>query len=264
MKTTLLILLFILTTNLISGQSTVKNRYKSFDEFYSNLAKKSTLKWTEYELTDTLTSTIRISNDTIEEIFSFKVADYFLKYITKKDSSFFPEYIETSYFTFNNKKINEDTSHAYSDLELTTASITELKGITFLIINGYLKNCNGSFCRAQIDNCFAINKNTIDFQIIEGLQSPSNNYCDINNDGQLDLITFINSSPEGCFSTANKKIKEKPDKYYYCVQLLTLKNGKWEPILDKYKKPYFILFQSDDYIELNGFKILDYNWLYKL
>lgn len=87
-------------------------------------------------------------------------------------------------------------------------------------------------------------------------QSPSNIYCDLNNDGELDQITFM-----GDCSNKNKNIKDKfPKKDNFCIQALTLKNNKWIPMTDADNRPYFIYIEVNDFFQLDPFKILDSNW----
>jgi len=254
------VFLLILTVCLIFLQSSCKRKYKSFNEFYNYIAKSSSLKSTHLKLEDTLTTKTIIGKDTIQEIFSFKAANLNLKYFSIEDTLWRPTYYEPSYFTLNDKKIPIDTAHKYSGFGFYLASKINLNGTLFLFINGYIKDCTGSFCRMQFDNCFQIRADKITFHIISGLQQPENIYCDINNDGNLDQICFFaNASAE-----INNNIEINPNKYYLGVSLLTLKNDSWIPMTDKNNKPYYIYFQSDDYINFDTFKILDYNWMFEL
>lgn len=242
------------------GQTLPTRHYNSFNDFYERIADNKYLKFTNLPLTDTLTQIKKISNDSIEETFSLKFTDCDLKFVVTKKSHDRYSYSDPSYILYNNQKILPDTNIGFEGLEITSAAKADLNGTRFLVLSCWAPGCNGTFCRVEYDQLFQIKGKEIKYQIIDGWQSPTNIYCDLNNDGQLDLISFVGN----CFSKNDTIETNNPDKYFFCVQAKTLENDTWVALTDKNKKPYYIYLQVDDFFELETFKVIDYNWLTEL
>ncbi len=211
-------------------------------------------------MADTLTQTKRIGKDLIQKTFRLKFSDCDLKFVTIKKVGDRYSYPGTSYIFYNNQKILPDTNIGFGGLAITSATKFVLNGTTFLVLSCWAPDCTGTFCRAEYDQLFQIKGKEIKHQVIYGWQLPKNIYCDLNNDGQLDLISFVGN----CFSKNNSIETNNPDKYFFCVQAKTLENNSWVALTDKNKKPYYIYFQVDDFFELDTFKIIDYNWMTEL
>ncbi|MEI8201383.1 MAG: hypothetical protein WCH34_00100 [Bacteroidota bacterium] len=256
-------LFVIFIINLSSGQSTSKNHFKSFYDFYNFIYINSSSRILPYSILDTSSTTIKISNDTIKEIKNIRLENWTIKFISFYDTTKYPiwslpNYYSNSYIQINDKILLPDSNNLFWGLEITNASIYNLNGITYIILHSYAPKCNGSFCLIEYDQIFCIKGNKIEYQIIEGLQFPHDIYCDINNDGQLDRISF-----NGTFTKKQNSLMSHY-KEYYLVQPLIYQNNDWIPLKDPHGKNYFIFIQTDDKYEFKHFKILDFNWITKL
>jgi hypothetical protein len=244
----------------IYGQALSTPHYKSFNDFYGKIADKKKLKFTNLPLTDTLTQTKRIGKDLIQKTFSLKFSDCDLKFVTTKKFGDRYPYPGASYIFYNNQKILPDTNIGFERLAIKSATKIVLNGTSFLVLSCWAPDCTGTFCRAEYDQLFQIKGKEIKHQVICGWQLPKNIYCDLNNDRKLDLIYFVGN----CFFKNGSIKTNDSDKYFFCIQAKTLENNSWVALTDKYKKPYYIYFQVDDFFELDTFKVIDYNWMTEL
>jgi len=242
------------------GQKHSKIHYNSFNDFCEKLTNNKNLELTDLLLNDTLTLSENIGKDSLQETFRIKFTDCELKFVKTRKINEPYSYSDISYIYYNNQKILPDTNIGFIGLEITSAAKASLNGTTYLILSCWTPGCNGTFCRAKYDQLFRIKGKEITHQIIEGWQHPENIYCDINNDNQLDIISFIGS----CFSERDTIRINNPDKYFFCIQAETLVNKKWVSLTDKDKKPYYIYLQTDDFFELETFKVIDYHWMKEL
>jgi len=242
------------------GQNNSVRPYKTFNDFYNKITDNKYLRFTNIDLTDTATSLKKLSNDSLEVTFTLKLNEYNLKYIVDKKVNDIDSYSNPSFILFNNQKILLDSNTSFEGLSITSANKTILGTTTYLVLSSWAPGCNGTFCRAEYNQLFQLKDGKVKYQIVDGWQSPSNIFCDLNNDGQLDLISFIGK----CVSKKDSVESINPDKYYFCIQALTLVAETWMPLTDKNKIPYYIYMQVDDFFELDTFKIIDYNWITEL
>ena len=242
------------------GQKTPVKHYDSFNDFYDQIANKKYLNFSSITLTDTITSFKQISSDSIQEIFSIKLNEWTIKYVVTRNPDNKFSYNNPSFILFNNQKILPDSNSSFEGLSITAAGIANLNGTTYLVLSSWSPGCNGTFCTIEYYQVFEIKNKKVEYQIVTGWQQPLNIFCDLNNDGQLDLISFVGK----CSSKNDSTETSNSGKYFFCAQVLTFKNNNWIPLTDKHKKQYFIFFETDDFFELDTFKVIDYNWTTEL
>ena len=204
----------LLTSLLTHGQKTSSIKYNSFKDFCNKISNNNSLVIDTVQLKDTATVNTKITIDSIQQSFSFRLDNFKIKYVITKDVSKPPTFTDPSYIIFNDKKILPDSIIGFQGLSITRAIKTVLNGSTFFILSSWAPDCNGTFCLAQYDQFFQLKGNEINYQIIEGWQYPANIYCDLNNDGKLDMISFVGD----CFSKHYEyRSPNDNGKYIFCI-----------------------------------------------
>jgi hypothetical protein len=254
-KYILALFLFFAFTFVFAQKPIIKN-FTTFKSFHDALYNSSSAKCMQVPMSDSFHTMLHIAPDTIRDYFSFKIDNYKLKYTTYRDTSHYPNFYDKSRIEFNNTVIRQKKDEQYFGLDILYSEKITLGENTYIILPSWFgEACNGSLCRAELDQIFEIKNDKVNYQVVLGLQGLSSIYCDLNNDGQLDQITFLGD----CASP----VDASGEKLYYCVQVLTLSDNQWIPLKDKDNRSYFISFSiiAEDYPEMNSFKILDYNWM---
>jgi hypothetical protein len=179
------------------------------------------------------------------------------------------------YFTINDKLVHLKSlpdslrNHGFKfdncgfTLKLEKASLFELNGITYLVIPSYTSECIGGFCHNELDHIFNISGNEVTYLTVDGWQ-----ICDVNHDNQIDQIVF-NDDPIQQHSFLKGLKKENTDSLLSAtqcanIQIWTLKNNQWIPLLDKNNSPYFIFLRFDHTWNKDTYEVLDYNWIKRL
>jgi hypothetical protein len=257
MKITFLLLLLAGVHS--SAQQRGRVFYKSFDEFYGLLS-STALKFSEQDIDTTVVSNRKIDRDTIEETSAFKVDAYNLEFVSKKNSAPTADYYDADYIRVDGRRIAVDSTNQFAGFSINSAAKANLGNSTFFVVRAFIPNCNGTACVICFELFIQLKGSAINYQRLTGYQSPQNIYCDLNNDGQLDMITFI-----GNCNSAPAHAEEPPtENFSFCIQAFTLYDSKWIPLTDKNNKPYFIDLQVNDFFELENLEVRDYNWMFPL
>ncbi len=262
MNRNLSITLFLTFLSLtIFAQKTTTLQYNSFHDFYTHISGGKALNFEMHKLADTTTMRRTIGIDTLEVVFSCRVDEWNIRYVSRIDTSVSAKYYPGSYILINDQKIIPDENNRFEGLSIMNAVKINFNSTKMLMFLCWYPKCNGTTCRKCFVQLFRFEESGIKYQIDAGWQIPPNIYCDLDNDGQLDMISFYGESPvSNCYETA----VNTSDKSLYCIRALTLENDKWVEMTDKNKNPYFIQMQSESYTNFDSFKVLDFNWMFEL
>jgi hypothetical protein len=242
----------------VSAQNISTKKYRSFEGFSNTIDAGKYVRMTELKMRDTLTSIKKLPNGRIKKSFKLSVENWHINFIINTVDA--ELYSGTCSIHFNSSKITLKGDTSFEGLNISGVYKFTLGASTYLVFKSWPKDCNGMACRMGYTQLFTITGKQVRYEIIDGWQSPENEFCDLNNDGRLDMICYTGE----CFSKNDSVESNNPEKYFFCIQALTRKNDKWVAMTDSKKRPYYVYMQTDDFFELDTIKIIEYNWMTKL
>jgi len=140
-------------------------------------------------------------------------------------------------------------------MALNEAETFNHNGIDYLIIPMQTSECIGQFCHTRIDNIFAINKDTVNYMVVDGWQ-----ICDVNKDGNLDQIVF-NDDAVRMRHWLEKSSQKMPAQNCATIQIWTFKDNTWSLLRDGAGEPYAMLVGFDTLHKRDSYRVLHRNWV---